>query len=232
MNEPSIGSRQDTAIAIFYDGGFAEKIRARSNCPGDFYIKLGSAIQSSARTVLNSKSCSVLASLWFRGVYTTKQVLVLHPQQYERVKFYEEERRLSEQLLESEIEITGRLMQKIGFDFKEKAIDSLLFASAIRCIAHEQPTAIALVAGDGDHVTLLEEARKRGVKTILVWYDEGDVRSSGWLQKRADWSLQLAFNPNLQLLPPQQPEICPKPALRTPVLPAEVVPTPGRPVTP
>jgi uncharacterized LabA/DUF88 family protein len=226
MSELSSPRRQREPIGIFYDGGFTEKIRQRRAYPPNFYSDLQSAIVSSTVAVLNSAGCYVVSSNWFRGMLTSSQVKYMKAGRDEQVKFYECERRLSEELLSTGIETYRRLMPDSN---KEKGIDCLLFAKAIRCIEHENPTAIVLVAGDSDHVTLLEEASRRGVRTISVWCEDPGVTHSHSLPERADWNFRVAFSPNLQLFPPPPPEPSRTPTPRTTAFPANVVPTPGRP---
>jgi hypothetical protein len=86
-------------------------------------------------------------------------------------------------------------MQIVDGKPKEKGIDQLLQARTLHAIETEDLDAIVLVAGDSDHLTLLEEAASRGARTILVWYesDDANAKSSYRLTQRADCSLRLDF---------------------------------------
>ncbi|MDR3737874.1 MAG: NYN domain-containing protein [Terracidiphilus sp.] len=230
MNEPSPLSLNSAPIGVFFDGGFTEEIRKNQDWPTDFYSILTEAVSKSAALLLGVGRCHAVASQWFRGLLTMEQVSQkYYYRKAEQMTFYERERCLAEQLLNAGVEAFRLPMRNNGPSPREKGIDSLLFAKAIQCIEHERPAALVLIAGDGDHVSLLREAARRGTRTISVWYEGGDAKSASQLKECATWSLQVSLDPDLHLVQTFPASTASARARAVRISPTEASPVPGRP---
>lgn len=198
MIEPEAVWAKRKRIGVFFDGAYAERIRECEGWGKRFYRQLIPVLHRNAAEWLGVEpdQCAVVTMQWFRGMFTVNQQNRREYDSRGRLRLHEFECELCEQLCLAAIDVYRRPMQEVEHKFKEKGIDQLLQARTLHAIEVEDLDAIVLIAGDSDHITLFEEANRRGARTILVWYEfeDANAKSSYRLVQRADCSLRLDFD--------------------------------------
>ncbi len=205
-------------IGIFIDGGFLEVVRRACRRAQKKAPRLSEFVESVRATVTLSRAAQgvqaeVIGAHWFYGEYKEHQAKKRWRDDPRGLEdHYRDELRLREELREARIESHRRDMQPRNGPSEErwceKGIDTLLLAEALEFADEHKPEALVLVGSDGDHITLLERMHKRGIHTILVYYDsppgsgpEGqETRTNGWLTEKADELLRIDWRDGFILL--------------------------------
>jgi hypothetical protein len=176
-------------IGIFIDGSFLEVVRYAFHFDTKEEITLGKFVEivksGVARSYgIPSGQVDVLGKHWFRGEFPKGRG---NKSRHEEPRALED-RNNREQGLLKELEVARitphrrTMMQQAACracgkpEFCEKGIDTLILADALEFADKCRPEAVVLVGSDGDHITLLERMEKRGIDTVLVYYDSPEGR--------------------------------------------------------
>jgi hypothetical protein len=188
-------------IGIFIDGSFLEIVRRAcrrdtNTAPSlkEFVAMVRLGVGRAYR--VQSDRVDVTEVHWFRGEFIEKQAENRwkgDPRGLEN--HHIDEQRLNEELTEGHISPHRREMLKVPDrcpedKWCEKGIDTWLLDEALDFADKWRPEAVVLVGSDGDHITLLERMKKRGIDTVLVYYDSPGQWEPGKTWTRTHWWLK------------------------------------------
>ena len=162
-------------VGVFYDGGYFihvdkyyHKRKSRINFRGLHEFILGKV---SEMTGGNKEMCKIIDACFFRGRFSLQEMKKKYPNDADLLYKLRGERIFEEVLLGNDIRPYYLPIKDSHGQKREKGIDSLLALETYELCTMKHYDMVVIIAGDGDHVTLVNKLHAIGCKTMLLGWD-------------------------------------------------------------